>query len=176
MSLYSLILIFSFTIPFIFSFHPKIKFYKHWFLFIKSNLIVSIPFIIWDIIFTSNGVWGFNEKHIAGLYIFNLPIEEVLFFIIIPYCCVFTYFLFDKLSIRNREFTNNITRIIAILMLLVGFLNNTHLYTFYTFISLGLMLSILSFLKKEFMTTFYVNYLFITFSFFLIVNGRRRIS
>lgn len=171
MSLYFKILIFSFALPFIFSFHPKINFYKYWTAFFKSNIIVAIPFIIWDIIFTYNGVWGFNEKHIGDLYIFNLPVEEVLFFIIIPYCCVFTYFLFDKLSISSGKFTNNLTKIIAICMLVFGVIENDHIYTVCTFISLGTMLGTLSFLKKDFMATFYLNYFFITFSFFLIVNG-----
>ena len=91
MSTYFQVLFFSFLIPFLFSFHPKINFYKKWSAFFLSNFLVSIPFLIWDEIFVRIDVWGFNKEHLSGLTIFSLPIEEILFFIVIPYCCVFTY-------------------------------------------------------------------------------------
>ena len=76
------VLAFSIIIPIIFSFHNKIQFYKKWPMFIKANILVTIPFLIWDELFTRYGVWGFTNKHIIGVYLFSLPIEEILFFII----------------------------------------------------------------------------------------------
>lgn len=54
-------------------------------------LAVSVPFLIWDIIFTWIGVWGFNDAYLTGIEIFLLPLEEWLFFLCIPYACLFTY-------------------------------------------------------------------------------------
>jgi lycopene cyclase domain-containing protein len=68
-----------------------------------------IPFLIWDVIFTQIGVWGFNPAYHGNIVILGLPLEEILFFIIVPYACIFTYYVFKfhfpkyKLSIRATK-------------------------------------------------------------------------
>lgn len=52
---------------------------------------MMLLFIPWDMFFTYVRVWSFNPKYISGINIGNLPLEEVLFFITIPYACVFIY-------------------------------------------------------------------------------------
>ncbi len=54
-------------------------------------LLPALFYCVWDGIFTNMGIWFFNEKYITGIFIFNLPIEEVLFFFVVPYCCIFVY-------------------------------------------------------------------------------------
>jgi lycopene cyclase domain-containing protein len=54
-------------------------------------LVVGIPFLIHDYVFTKMGIWGFNEEHLVGVNLGNLPLEEVLFFVVVPYACVFIY-------------------------------------------------------------------------------------
>ena len=83
MSTYFQVLAFSLIVPLLFSFHNKIKFYKKWPSFFKANSLVVIPFLIWDELFTRDMVWGFTDEHLTGSYLLNLPIEEILFFIII---------------------------------------------------------------------------------------------
>ena len=171
MSTYFQVLAFSIIIPLIFSFHHKIQFYKKWPMFIKANILVTIPFLIWDELFTRYGVWGFTNEHLIGAYLFNLPIEEILFFIIIPYCCVFTYEVFLKLSLNNNQMTQVLTLVLGIIILLIGILLYTKIYTAVTFISLGILLIILFSQNKKFINTFYLTYIVITASFFIIVNG-----
>lgn len=95
-SLYLLVNFFTIIIPLIFSFHPKINFYKTSKAFFLGSFIVAVPFIIWDAIFTQIGVWNFNPRYLLGIYLFGLPLEEILFFFCIPFSCVFTYFCLDK--------------------------------------------------------------------------------
>jgi lycopene cyclase domain-containing protein len=51
----------SILVPFLASFYPKHAFYKNWKNYFIANLIVATFFIIWDILFTKIGVWGFNN-------------------------------------------------------------------------------------------------------------------
>lgn len=121
---YLLINIFTVAICFIFSFHPKIKFYKHFGAFITAAIIVAIPFIIWDAWFTEMGVWWFNDDYLMGIRFFGLPLEEIMFFIFIPFSCVFTYFCLNKffnISWANKynNFIFYITLIVCILVAII---------------------------------------------------------
>ena len=83
--LYLLLNLGSLSIPLIFSFHPKLKFFKHWKSLGIGILISMLIFIPWDVFFTINGIWGFNSNYYLGTNLFSLPIEEWLFFLIIPF-------------------------------------------------------------------------------------------
>lgn len=88
---YFFVLIICLIVPFIKSFSKELNFYKY-----PSKLFLSIiiPFMFfmgWDIYAVSRGHWSFNEKYVSGFTILNLPIEEILFFIVIPFCALFTW-------------------------------------------------------------------------------------
>lgn len=135
---YLLINFLTVIICFIFSFHPKIKFNRHFGAFIKASVLVAIPFIIWDILFTRYGVWWFNTDYTIGLVMGGLPIEEWLFFICIPFSCVFTYYCLDKffdLSWANG-FNNTIVFISFVVAVLMALLHPDRMYTFVTAMAL----------------------------------------
>ena len=77
-------------VPFIFSFHPRIKYYQKFLNHGLAALPVATVFLIWDYYFTKKGFWGFNPDYVLGSYLFNLPLEEVFFFIAIPFSSLFT--------------------------------------------------------------------------------------
>ena len=85
MSLYLLLMIFSFGSCLVLSFDRKVAFYKNIRFLVPAIVAVAIPFLIWDQLFTEYGVWGFNEDYLQGVYIGKLPIEEVLFFFLSKY-------------------------------------------------------------------------------------------
>lgn len=89
------------SIPFIFSFHPRLRFDKQWKWALPAIFMVALFFILWDELFASIGVWGFNDRYITGHRILDLPLEEIAFFFCIPYACLFTYHCFD-LFFRNK--------------------------------------------------------------------------
>lgn len=49
-----------------------------------SVFVSAIPFVILDIIANDHGWWKFSSEFIIGLRIANLPVEEYLFFLLIP--------------------------------------------------------------------------------------------
>ena len=86
MSLYLILMLACFGPCFLLSFDKKVAFFKNMRFFVPAVFAVAIPFLIWDQYFTINGVWGFNESYLQGIFIGSLPLEEVLFFFVIPYC------------------------------------------------------------------------------------------
>lgn len=73
------------------SFEPRVNFRSRWFALLPAIGLVALVFIAWDALFTSMGVWGFNEDYLVGLAALGLPIEEWLFFLTVPYACLFSY-------------------------------------------------------------------------------------
>ena len=157
-------------IPFLFSFHPKLRFDKTWKAFWPACLIAGTSFIIWDILYTDLGVWGFNPDYLSGLYIFNLPIEEVLFFICIPYACVFTYHCFERLIPDYlKNYGSTINRFLIVFLLLIGIMNISKLYTSVTFISTSIFLVLLQYVwKVKYLGRFYFMYAIILIPFFIV--------
>jgi lycopene cyclase domain-containing protein len=53
---------------------------------------VTVVFLLWDEVAIAAHVWTYNATYITGVNIpVQLPIEEVLFFIVIPLCALLTY-------------------------------------------------------------------------------------
>ena len=74
MSLYLALDLGSLAVPLLFSFHPKLKFYKEFRFIIPGILISMLFFVAWDAWFTYQGVWGFNEEFLLGLEAFKLTL------------------------------------------------------------------------------------------------------
>lgn len=95
--------------PLIFSFKWKFKYYKFFKPLFASIAIVGTGYIIWDAIVTYRGDWYFDHKYVMDFEILGLPIEEILFFITVPFACIFiyenlVYFVKDKELPYNRYF------------------------------------------------------------------------
>lgn len=161
---------FSVIVPFLFSFHPKLQFHKTWNAYLPACLIIAFIFIGWDVLYTYLGVWNFNPKYVTGLSILNLPIEEVLFFICIPYASIFSYHCFKILIqqdfIKKYQFT--ISYSLIVVLLLIGVYHFPKLYTSVTFISTAFFIYL--FRHKYWISRYYFAYLILLIPF-LIVNG-----
>lgn len=131
--------------PIALSFDKKVAFYKNWKHFALAMLTPTVIYIIWDIWFTKIKVWSFNPQFVCGNWFASLPIEEYLFFIIIPYACLFIY---DCLKVYLPSFSLNkrLKPTVFLLMAISIFVicvNPTHLYTTVTFGFLFVTLAVL---------------------------------
>ncbi len=163
----------SVCLPFIFSFHPKFKFYKKWKTFFPALFITALLFLIWDIIFTRYGIWGFNQQYLIGITILGLPLEEWLFFICIPYACIFTHyallFYFPERFLKP-VFTRRISYFLTALLIGLVLFNTTKWYTSVNFLYAVIILQLALRYTPEILQAFYLSFLVILIPFF-IVNG-----
>ncbi len=90
MSLYLLINIITISIPLLLSFDRRVHFFTSWKYLFPAMFITMGLFVVWDVIFTSRGVWGFTERYHSGFLLLGLPLEEFFFFISVPYASIFT--------------------------------------------------------------------------------------
>ncbi|MBN2119517.1 MAG: lycopene cyclase domain-containing protein [Candidatus Omnitrophica bacterium] len=91
MSKYMWVLILSGSFPFVLSFWPDLKFWRNWRALVLSLFLVVVIFGLWDVFATYRGHWHFDKDAVYPLRLINLPLEEVLFFVVIPFCCIFTW-------------------------------------------------------------------------------------
>jgi len=158
--------------PFAFSFHPKINFYRQLKYFLPPCLITATFFLVWDAIFTRAGIWSFNPTYVIGIYFFHLPLEEYLFFICVPYACVFTYYSvtsFFNLSAFGKV-AKYISWILVLFLIIASLLQPAKLYTSVTFFFLSFFLVFILLKKLSFLPSFYVTFIIILVPFF-ISNG-----
>jgi lycopene cyclase domain-containing protein len=170
--LYLFVDILSLIFPFLFSFHSKANFSKQWKFVLPGIAITGIIFLVWDEIFTRMGIWGFNEKYTTRIYLMNLPLEEVLFFICIPYACCFTYFAIDFLIEKDlfAVYARGITLSLILLSLVAAVMYWDRWYTVVTFSALAVLLSYHLFANTKTLGRFYLAFIILLTPFF-IVNG-----
>lgn len=159
------------TVPLLRSFEPRIAYYKTFGSLAKSMLIISSFFIVWDIGFTEWGVWGFTPAYLSGIYLFGLPLGEYLFFITVPFACIFIYKcmeLFFPKGIITANLAGKISQLLIPFCLAVGILSYDKSYTASTFILLGLSLIYVSWIAKcSWLPRFYESYAVSLIPFFL---------
>jgi lycopene cyclase domain-containing protein len=163
----------SILIPFVASFDRRLRFDRQWKYLFPAMALTMLVFIPWDILKTHLGVWGFNPRYITGYYIGNLPVEEWIFFIAIPYACLFTYHALNTLI--KKELTGSWPQmavvITGILLLITGLCNLHRLYTCVTFIATGVFLLFHRFVfRKSYLGRFLLMYL-VTLIPFFVVDG-----
>jgi lycopene cyclase domain-containing protein len=173
MSEYLIILAGSLLFPLIYSFERQIAFYRKWPSLFPAILIVAVFFIGWDMVFTAKGIWWFNPANVGNLKIGNLPVEECLFFIVIPYVSVFTYEvlkLLPWLDLRGA-ITRWVSLVLFVVFSIVTIVFIDRAYTVYAFGLSALLLFLFNFvLKFRQLGRFLITYLIILVPFTL-VNG-----
>lgn len=173
MSLYLILNIASLLIPLLYSFEKKMRYIRRWKSVFSAIILTAIFFIVWDIIFTKIGVWSFNPRYHSGIKFFDLPIEEWLFFICIPYSSIFIHFAFQYF-LPNVSLTDKTVKVIYwILMAILLPVIAMHWNKWYTVINysvLAILLTYTVFRVPNVLNTFFITFLIILIPF-TIVNG-----
>ncbi len=170
---YLLTILLTLSYPLFKSFESKIAFFTKWKFLFPAILISATVFIAWDVWFTSIGVWRFNNNYVLGIYILNLPLEEWLFFLVVPFSCVFIYEVLNYFVKKDlpKQYSKYITLSLAAFLLIISIVYRDRIYTFIDFFALGLFLLMHQFIiKSNYIGRFYITWAVCCIPF-LIVNG-----
>jgi lycopene cyclase domain-containing protein len=70
----------------------------------RAVVPVAVLFLAWDAVAIAARVWTYNGEYITGIHIpFGVPVEEVLFFLVIPLCALLTYNAVTAILDRSRR-------------------------------------------------------------------------
>ena len=91
MNLYLLVNLSVIAAPLLLSFDRRVSFYRQWRAVLPALLLVAALFIAEDISATARGHWDFASEYAGELRILGIPPGEWLFFITVPFACIFIY-------------------------------------------------------------------------------------
>jgi lycopene cyclase domain-containing protein len=58
----------------------------------RAVLPAAAVFLAWDAIAIAAGVWTYNPRYVTGVRLpLRVPVEEVVFFLVVPVCAVLAY-------------------------------------------------------------------------------------
>lgn len=162
-------------IPLLLSFDRKVAFYSRWKFVFLAIIMGSFPFILWDIWFAHRGYWGFTDSYNMGIQFLELPIEEWLFFLAIPYAGIFSYDVINYYlpkDFSDSELCKSVCFIIALLCFFFLASGRGGLYSVLSF-SLVLLIMVIVFIFRNlrpFTLRFFRFYIVLLVPF-LLVNG-----
>ncbi|TWR29270.1 lycopene cyclase domain-containing protein [Mucilaginibacter pallidiroseus] len=170
---YLLINIATIFFPLVLSFDKRVTFFRKWKFIWPGMALTGLLFLFWDVLFTIYGVWSFNDKYIIGIRFYGLPLEEILFFLTVPFACIFIHECLNYYVKWQPGAT--LTRYVSIgLITLSGILLVIYSNRLYTAVTFGLLLIILLLLtftlRAKWMGRFYMAFL-VTLIPFYVVNG-----
>ena len=169
---YSIILLISLSYPLFRSFGSPLYFYKKFHALFPAIVITAVIYLTWDTYFTNMGYWGFNSDYLLGYFVGSLPIEEILFFIIIPFSCMFIYEVIRYLLLDfSTKFNHQIIHISSMLILFLVFISNMDKVYTSTAALYSLVVLLLTWVfQRDILPLFYLSFIFMLIPF-LIVNG-----
>lgn len=170
---YLLINLLTVFFPAVLSFDKRVAFFKSWKFIWPGLAITGLFFLFWDVLFTIHGVWSFNSAYIIGIKFLGLPLEEILFFLTVPFSCIFIYVCLNYYIkwLMPYRLTGIISGMVILLGILMLIFYHNRLYTTVTFgLLIALVLLIQYVFKADWLNRFYLAYIVALVPFY-IVNG-----
>ncbi|MDG1252616.1 MAG: lycopene cyclase domain-containing protein [Schleiferiaceae bacterium] len=170
--LYLIIDLLIFLGPLTRAFEPRIYYIGKWKRLLGATLIVMALFIPWDIAFTHQGVWGFTDRYLIPWDFFGLPLEEILFFVVVPWAC---YFIFEVLQLffpwkTTHRMTYLLTLVAGLALIAFALRHAQQSYTFWTFLLLAASFGLVYVWKPWWLAAFLRSWALAMLPF-LVVNG-----
>ena len=170
---YLLINLLTVFFPVVLSFDKRVQFYKTWKFIWPGMAVTGLFFLFWDVLFTIRGVWSFNPAYIMGVKFFGLPLVEILFFLTVPFACIFIYACLNHYVkwLMPFRLTGIISSMVILLSILMLIFYQDRLYTAVTFGLLLLLVVLIQYVfKADWVNRYYLAYLVALLPFY-IVNG-----
>ncbi|RPI37726.1 MAG: lycopene cyclase domain-containing protein [Methanoregulaceae archaeon] len=140
MSTYLLIDFLIIILPLIVSFFPDLSYYKKFPYVLVSIFAGGLFFVSWDIIATLRGDWSFNPEYVMGISFAGLPLEELLFFLFVPYSLLLVYeqaaYILKDRTVPWKQGAGYAT---GMMLILVSFLFTGKNYSFIAIFSAGIV-------------------------------------
>jgi lycopene cyclase domain-containing protein len=77
------------TLPLEFALGTRV--YSRWRRLVVAVAPVTIVFAVWDVLAIRDGWWRYDTRYLIGVTLpGRLPVEELLFFVVVPVCAVLT--------------------------------------------------------------------------------------
>ncbi len=176
MELYTLINVAVIAVPFALSFDGRVAFYRRWPALVSAMLPVSAAYLIWDVLVTARGDWWFNKAYAGEPVLFGLPLGEILFFVTVPYACLFIYEVVGAYFRERRVCSLRLVRVagptVSVMLLVVAAALSSRAYTPLALGSVAVFLLLAVMLDPALLASSQT-WLFFGLSYlpFLLVNG-----
>jgi lycopene cyclase domain-containing protein len=77
---------------------------RQWRRLLFTLVPVAMVFVAWDLAAISAGHWSYDDSQIVGIRLpGGLPLEELLFFVVVPMCAVFAFEAVRTVLARRSE-------------------------------------------------------------------------
>jgi lycopene cyclase domain-containing protein len=161
------------AIPLALSFDRKVRYVRAWPAVFASTAVVAAVFVPWDILKTAAGVWGFNLRHVGAFAFFGLPAGELLFFVVVPFSCLFIY---EVVQAYFRERPVRVARrawlLLAGGLAVLGALFHRQVYTLTVLVAVAAVLLLAALWQPDLLASFrFWLTMVLTYIPFLVFNG-----
>lgn len=66
----------------------RTRVYARWRRLLLTLLPVLVVFVTWDVLAIRAGHWSYDPRQTVGVVLGNVPLEELMFFLVVPICSI----------------------------------------------------------------------------------------
>ena len=176
MNLYLGITLAVLAAPLALSFDKRVAFHRRWKQLFLSMIPVSAAYLAWDVWVTGRGDWWFSTEYAGSWKILGLPPGEWLFFLVVPYACIFILEVvrayFPRYVHTKRTWVNAVGILAVGGSLILAILFREQEYTVLALASFAFWVSAVLILQPQLFHDSHILWFFLLSTVaFLLVNG-----